>query len=155
MKIKTYGIKGLLEWYGTVTCNGVAMKVAFTNGSVTAMGVAPATFTTKDELTQFVIENSEQYKKGRITLVRTTEKPDPVTHSAPSPVSNNVANGSDGSNGRGNIPTVRTVDVPDKAAAIDWLKENYPGNGYTTTKLGNQKAFGAACAECGVVFNIG
>ena len=149
MKIKTYGIKGLLEWYGTVTCNGVAMKVAFTNGSVTAMGVAPATFTTKDELTQFVIENSEQYKKGRITLVRTTEKPDPVTPPAPTPAPA-------ASNAEPTPTTVRTVDVPDKAAAIEWLKENYPDKGYTTTKLTRSKEeFNNACAECGVVFNIG
>lgn len=149
MKIKTYGIKGLLEWYGTVTCNGVAMKVAFTNGSVTAMGVAPATFTTKDELTQFVIENSEQYKKGRITLVHTTEKPDPVKKSSPTPAPA-------ASNAEPTPTTVRTVDVPDKAAAIEWLKENYPDKGYTTTKLTRSKEeFNNACAECGVVFNIG
>jgi hypothetical protein len=142
------------------------MKVAFTNGSVTAMGVAPATFTTKDELTQFVIENSEQYKRGRITLVSTTEKPDPVTHpSKPDPVTASSPspapvydNGADGANGRGPDDgiTVRTVDVPDKAAAIEWLKENYPDKGYTTTKLTRSKEeFNNACAECGVVFNIG
>lgn len=52
--------------------------------------------------------------------------------------------------------TVRTVDVPDKAAAIEWLKENYPDKGYTTTKLTRSKEeFNNACAECGVVFNIG
>jgi hypothetical protein len=48
------------------------------------------------------------------------------------------------------------VDVPDKAAAIEWLKENYPDKGYTTTKLTRSKEeFNNACAECGVVFNIG
>jgi uncharacterized short protein YbdD (DUF466 family) len=52
--------------------------------------------------------------------------------------------------------TVRTVGVPDKAAAIEWLKENYPDKGYTTTKLTRSKEeFNNACAECGVVFNIG
>lgn len=52
--------------------------------------------------------------------------------------------------------TVRTVDVPDKAAAIEWLKENYPDKGYTTTKLTRSKEeFNNACAECGVLFNIG
>jgi hypothetical protein len=52
--------------------------------------------------------------------------------------------------------TVRAVDVPDKAAAIEWLKENYPDKGYTTTKLTRSKEeFNNACAECGVEFNIG
>ena len=151
MKIKTYGIHGLLEWYGTVSCNGVTMKVAFTNGSVTAMGVSPATFTTKSELSQFVIENSDQFKQGRIKLIRETNIPDPVKKSASTPTPAPAA-----SNAEPTPTTVRTVDVPDKAAAIEWLKENYPDKGYTTTKLTRSKEeFNNACAECGVVFNIG
>lgn len=69
--IKTYGINGLLEWHGTIESHGAKMKLDFANGSVTAFGVAPATFTTKDELTQYIIENSDQFKKGRINLIAT------------------------------------------------------------------------------------
>ena len=69
--IKTYGINGLLEWHGTINSHGVKMKLDFTNGSVTAFGVAPATFTTKDELTQYIIEGSDQFQKGRIRLIAT------------------------------------------------------------------------------------
>lgn len=53
-----------------VKSNGVHMKVSFTNGSVTAWGVAPATFTTEDPLTQHIIENSEQFADGKIRLLR-------------------------------------------------------------------------------------
>lgn len=67
---KTYGINGLLEWHGLVESHGVKMKVDFTNGSVTAYGVAPATFTTTDALTQYILENSDQFKKGKIQLLR-------------------------------------------------------------------------------------
>lgn len=67
---KTYGINGLLEWHGLVESHGVKMKVDFTNGSATAYGVAPATFTTTDALTQYILENSEQFKKGKIQLLR-------------------------------------------------------------------------------------
>lgn len=67
---KTFGINGLLEWHGLVESHGVKMKVDFTNGSVTAYGVAPATFTTTDALTQYILENSEQFKKGKIQLLR-------------------------------------------------------------------------------------
>ena len=67
---KTYGIYGLLEWHGYVTSGTTRMKVSFTNGSTSAWGVAPATFTTKDALTQHIIENSDQFKGGRIKLVR-------------------------------------------------------------------------------------
>lgn len=73
---KTYGISGLLEWHGMVTSNGVKMKVDFTNGSVTAFGVAPATFQTSDLLTQTIMENSDQFKSGRIRLVGSVALPD-------------------------------------------------------------------------------
>lgn len=70
---KTYGMEGLLEWHGSVNCGGVRMKVAFTNGSATAWGVAPATFTTEDELTQHIMENSNLFKDGRIKIVRSVQ----------------------------------------------------------------------------------
>lgn len=74
---KTYGIYGLLEWHGYVTSGTTRMKVSFTNGSTSAWGVAPATFTTKDALTQHIIENSDQFKGGRIRLVRSVEIAEP------------------------------------------------------------------------------
>lgn len=74
---KTYGIFGLLEWHGYVTSGTVRMKVSFTNGSTSAWGVAPATFNTKDALTQHIIENSDQFKGGRIRLVRSVEIAEP------------------------------------------------------------------------------
>lgn len=74
--MKTYGIHGLLEWHGTIHSKGLTMKLDFTNGSTTAYGVAPATFITKDEITQHIIENSNEFKSGRIKLVRSVELPD-------------------------------------------------------------------------------
>lgn len=74
---KTYGIYGLLEWHGYVTSGTTRMKVSFTNGSTSAWGVAPATFNTKDALTQHIIENSDQFKGGRIRLVRSVEIAEP------------------------------------------------------------------------------
>ena len=73
--IKTYGIIGLLEWHGFINNNGVSMQLHFTNGSMTAHGVAPATFTSKNEVTQHFIENSDQFKNGRIRLVRSVPIP--------------------------------------------------------------------------------
>lgn len=66
-------MEGLLEWHGSVNCGGVRMKVAFTNGSATAWGVAPATFTTEDELTQHIMENSDMFKDGRIKVIRSVQ----------------------------------------------------------------------------------
>lgn len=69
-------MNGLLEWHGQVHSKGVRMKVDFTNGTVTAYGVAPATFMTKDALTQHIMENSDEFKSGRIFLVRSVPLPD-------------------------------------------------------------------------------
>lgn len=135
---KVYGIRGLLEWHGTVDSNGVRMKVDFTNGSVTSYGVAPATFTTSDELTQHILENSEQFKSGRISVVQVIpipgteeEKAEPKLRAA-----------------------VETIEVADKTEAIEWLKEHYPDKGYTSVKLRTKTAFDEACKECGVEFKF-
>lgn len=85
MKIKTYGINGLLEWHGTLHTGNTRMNVSFRGGTVTGYGVAPAMFTTKDEFTQYVIENSEQYKKKRIFLVRERVVPGTENTQAPKP----------------------------------------------------------------------
>ena len=74
--LKIYGIHGLLEWHGSIHSNGASMHLDFTNGSTTAYGVAPATYMTKNELTQHFIEHSDEFKSGRIKLVRAVELPD-------------------------------------------------------------------------------
>lgn len=61
------------------------MNVSFRGGTVTGYGVAPAMFTTKDEFTQYVIENSEQYKKKRIFLVRERVVPGTENTQTPKP----------------------------------------------------------------------
>lgn len=71
--IKTYGIYGLLEWHGSVKCGSITMNLSFTNGSTTAYGVSPATYITKDEATQFIIENSDKFKSGKIKLISKRE----------------------------------------------------------------------------------
>ena len=73
--IKVYGMDGLIEWHGTVKYGSHSMSIAFTNGGATAFGVNPATFTTSDSLTQYVIENCDKFKEGRIHIVRKIELP--------------------------------------------------------------------------------
>lgn len=169
--IKTYGINGLLEWHGTVHANGSTMKVDFTNGSTTAFGVAPATFITKDPMTQFMMENSDEFKGGRIHLVRKVELPgceeeeavnNPAPEPTPAPEPQNDFNPPAEPAKAQTEPveeTVtddgkRTVKVADKAEAVEWLKENYPEKEYTSVKLRAKAAFDAACQECGVEFEM-
>lgn len=54
------------------------MKVSFTNGTLTTYGIAPATFTTSDPLTQFVIEHCDKFKRKEIEIVRTVDDGRPV-----------------------------------------------------------------------------
>lgn len=170
MKIKTYGIKGLLEWHGIVSAGKIKMEVSFTNGSTTSVGVSPASFITKDELTQFVIENSDQFKNGRIILVREIEVPDDEATKArkkkacagASSIEESTINpplsmdGEDGAqeqaDGDEETTGVEPIVVSDKSEAIEYLKEHFPERNYTATSLRGKGAFDAACSACGVVF---
>ena len=105
------------------------MNVSFRGGTVTGYGVAPAMFTTKDEFTQYVIENSEQYKKKRIFLVRerivpgtenteNTQAPKPTEEPAETPTTFDAP-----------LPTEtetekKTVEVTDWDDARDYLAEH-------------------------------
>lgn len=75
MKAKTYGIHGLSEWYGKVKAGSIEVSVSFKGGTASPSGAQPAYFMTKDPITQFVIENSKEYKNKFITLERSVELP--------------------------------------------------------------------------------
>lgn len=129
---RTYHLKGLQIL--TSDESGHVIEVNFRGGSQID---STAKFSTSDERVQKALEKSGGF--NRDYYLENVQEDNPV----PSPVVEENK-------------TVRTVDVPDKAAAIEWLKENYPDKGYTTTKLTRSKEeFNNACAECGVVFNIG
>lgn len=70
----TYGIYGMMECQIVVKIGNTSkMKVLFTDGSMTASGVTPATFTTDNLMTQHAIERSPDFKNGRIKRVRSIE----------------------------------------------------------------------------------
>lgn len=156
--IKTYGINGLLEWHGYIESNGVKMKVDFTGGTTTAYGVSPAIFTTKDPLTQHIIENSNKFKSGRIRLVRsaelTGEKQPASGNQRTTANSQQPADNGQQPSDKKEAAEVRTITVADKTEAIEWLKENYPEKNYLATNLRTKQAFDAACTECGVQFEF-
>lgn len=159
--VKTYGINGLLEWHGIINSNGIKMRADFTNGSVTAYGVAPATFTTKHELTQHIIENSDEFKSGRIRLVSKTlilgsENEAPAiepeaTEEVEVIVPNDEAPAEEPQVSEGGVQKIK---VSDKAEAVEWLKEHYPEKGYNGFNLRGKDAFAAAQKECNVEFDI-
>lgn len=65
----TYGVSGMMEYQAVIKMGRSNMKVLFTDGSVTAYGVNPARYTTDSLMVQHAIENSEQFKRGRIYIV--------------------------------------------------------------------------------------
>lgn len=69
----TYGVSGMMEYQAVIKVSRNNMKVLFTDGSVSAMGVNPATFTTENFMVQHAIENSSDFKRGRIKVVNTIE----------------------------------------------------------------------------------
>ena len=75
MKIKTYGINNLSEWHGEVKTGSISVRVSFTGGTASPSGAQPAYMVTKDPITQFVIENSKEFKDGFIHLEMSQDMP--------------------------------------------------------------------------------
>ena len=73
MKVKTYGIYSLTEWHGNVKAGTIEVNVSFVGGTASPSGSQPAYMVTKDPITQFVIENSKEFKDGFIVLVMCEE----------------------------------------------------------------------------------
>lgn len=65
---KTYGINGLIEYLATFYADLAKMTVTFSGGTFTGIGMKPATYTTENPVKQAIIENSPEFKKGRIFL---------------------------------------------------------------------------------------
>lgn len=69
----TYGVYGMMEYQALIKIGKATLKVQFTDGSITAYGQNPAQFTTADFIVQHAIENSSDYKRGRIKRVSVIE----------------------------------------------------------------------------------
>lgn len=82
---KTYGIKGFMEYQAVIKVGKSRMKVPFTDGSMTAMGVVPCTFTTERFMVQHAIENSNEFKRGLIYIVNSIPLDGKVEIERPTP----------------------------------------------------------------------
>ena len=70
---KTYGIRGFMEYQAVIKIGRTKMKLQFSDGTVSAMGENPATYTTDNYMIQHAIENSVEFGRGLIEIVRTTD----------------------------------------------------------------------------------
>lgn len=59
----------MMEYQAVIKIGRSTMKVLFTDGSMNAMGMNPATYSTDNLMVQSAIENSDQFKLGRIKVV--------------------------------------------------------------------------------------
>lgn len=162
MKSKTYGIFGLNEWHGKLRAGSIDVQVSFKGGTASPSGAQPAYFMTKDPITQFVIENSKEFKKGFIVLVMQQELPGdhprmavPKSHPATKPSQGAAAqqsaeegeNAVDGAESTGEKKTqVKVSSVED---AKDYLVDKF---GIAGSKLRTRAACIAAGEENGIEF---
>jgi hypothetical protein len=155
MKAKTYGIHGLSEWYGKVKAGSIEVSVSFKGGTASPSGAQPAYFMTKDPITQFVIENSKEFKKGFIVLVMQQELPGvhprmavPKQTAAPAeePVQSAGTDGQVAGEAGGEKTKVKVSSVED---AKDYLVDKF---GIASSKLRNRAACIAAGEENGIEF---
>jgi len=71
--IKTYGAKGLMEWQCLIRSGKTKLHISFTGGTLTEYGVSAAKYTTSNPIIQDMIERSDYFKTGKITLLRSVE----------------------------------------------------------------------------------
>ena len=177
MKRKTYGVSGLMDWTTQIKAGKAMVTVHFTGGALTAYGVTPATYSTTDAFFQRVIEGSAQFRSGKIALpsemevggnpgaadaartvakdkatvgaadaAHTVAKDEAAVGAADAALTEAKGEAEDGEED-GTV-----VEVPDRYDAVVYLKEHFPGNGYTYTALRTKAAFDAACRAHGVRF---
>ncbi len=94
----TYGVDGMMEYQAIMTVGKAKMKVHFSDGFITARGITPATFTTDNLVVQRAIEQSTDFKRGRIKIIRVITLDEEVTI--------------------GRNPIKPTEDIPDTKAIV-------------------------------------
>ena len=113
----TYGVCGMMEYQAIIKIGRATLKVLFTDGSITSLGQNPAQYTTSDFIVQHAIENSSDFKRGRIIVVNTIELDDEVriernhtesTQAVPAKTADNVE-----------APTESAVPANEDAAVTD------------------------------------
>lgn len=90
MKIKTYGIYGMVEHSVVLQFGTGKIRLDFTHGCLSG-SVEPAKYRTKNILVQKAIEGSDKYKRGVIKLLSEETVAEPKSVKAESVVKSDVA----------------------------------------------------------------
>ena len=70
MTRKTYAARGMLDWQMALNVGGALLRIRFSGGSMGSNGVIPAKYITDNEVIQHLIEESREFKSGRIFLYK-------------------------------------------------------------------------------------
>ena len=123
---KVYGVKGLMEWVATIPVGKATIRVPFSGGSMSAFGVIPET---SDVVMQHIIERSNYFASGKITLLRTFVTEEEIKAEEAKKTS-----------------TIKVASIED---ARDYLVDNF---GATKSELRSRKAIEDCAKVNGVVF---
>ena len=132
----TYGVSGMMEFQAVIKVGRNNMNVLFTDGSMNAMGVNPAKFTTSNFMVQHAIENSPEFKRGLIKRINVidldedvkierhikpaTPAPDPAPTPDPAPAPDlrlNTPTESEGEQSEEDTDSQPEVDIADAPEA--------------------------------------
>ena len=67
---KTYAARGLLDFRMVINVTGAVLRLCFSGGYMGTNGVVPAKYTTENEALQKIIENTRNFKSGRVYVSR-------------------------------------------------------------------------------------
>lgn len=151
----------MMEYQAVVKVGKKNISVNFSDGSMNAMGINPATFTTDNIIIQNAIESSSDFKRGRIHIVRTIDLAEELhvirnqTKTEQTPIENeskheakdgvewgatmqsNVNSNEDSSKElEGETPPMIQVEFSCNDDAKDYLEQNF---GYVRSKLKNRE----------------
>lgn len=136
MKIKTYGIYGMVEHSVVLQLGTGKIRLDFTHGCLSG-NVEPAKYRTKNVLVQKAIENSEKYKRGVIKLLSEEVVAEPKS------VKTEAASKAD-------VAVTDYPNVMNSQAAKSVLMSNY---NIPLNEMPNKEAIKAKAKEVGVTFS--
>lgn len=140
MATKTYGIISHVSWQVAIPVGKARLVVEFTGGAQTPYGVIPAEYTTSNKIHQTIIENSEFYKNGRISLLREIGDTDSNNKDNAKAIADEELKSDD---------KVLNVEVSCLTDAQNYLKDNF---GISNSKARNKELALKYGAENGVEF---
>lgn len=141
MKIKTYGIHGVVERVLAARLGKITFNISFNGGVMDSAGIRPAIYTTKNVVEQYVIENHPMFKNGSIKVLKEIAIEEKKEQTAtPKPAEKKAA---------AKLEEVKVASLED---AKELLMERF---GIAWTKLKTQDAIMAMAKANGIMFIIG